>query len=120
VDDVVVRLPDGYCTPLAETPLSGGEAQRLGLARAIVHNPRVLIFDDATASLDTITEAAVEQAMATALPGRTRIVVTHRASTAARADLVVWLENGRIRAMAPHAALWREQGYRAVFTEDGA
>ncbi|GAB3138355.1 ABC transporter ATP-binding protein [Amycolatopsis stemonae] len=118
VDDVVVRLPHGYHTPLAETPLSGGEAQRLGLARAIVHNPRVLIFDDATASLDTITEAAVEQAMATALPGRTRIVVTHRASTAARADLVVWLEDGRIRATAPHEALWREPAYRAVFTED--
>jgi ATP-binding cassette subfamily B protein len=118
IADLVVRLPDGYHTPLTETPLSGGEAQRLGLARAIVHNPRVLILDDATASLDTITEAAFEAAVRTALPGRTRIVVTHRASTAARADLVVWLEDGRIRATAPHAALWREPGYRGVFTED--
>jgi ATP-binding cassette subfamily B protein len=118
VEEVVVRLPDGYRTPLAETPLSGGEAQRLGLARAIVHNPRVLIFDDATASLDTVTEAAVERALAGALPGRTRVVVTHRAGTAARADLVVWLEEGRIRAVAPHAALWQEPGYRGVFTED--
>ncbi|SFW49499.1 ABC transporter ATP-binding protein [Amycolatopsis australiensis] len=118
VDEVVVRLPDGYRTPLTETPLSGGEAQRLGLARAIVHNPRVLIFDDATASLDTVTEAAVERALSDALPGRTRVVVTHRAGTAARADLVVWLEDGRIRAVAPHAALWQEPGYRGVFTED--
>ncbi|GAA4542090.1 ABC transporter ATP-binding protein [Amycolatopsis samaneae] len=118
VDDVVVRLPRGYRTPLAETPLSGGERQRLGLARAIVPNPRVLILDDATASLDTVTELAVEDAMASALPGRTRIVVTHRASTASRADLVLWLEDGRIRAVAPHAALWREPGYRAVFTEE--
>ncbi|MGW5716320.1 ABC transporter ATP-binding protein [Amycolatopsis sp. NPDC003865] len=118
VDEVVVRLPDGYRTPLTETPLSGGEAQRLGLARAIVHSPRVLIFDDATASLDTVTEAAVERAVAGALPGRTRVVVTHRASTAARADLVVWLEEGRIRAVAPHAALWQESGYRSVFMED--
>ncbi|MEQ0561638.1 ABC transporter ATP-binding protein [Amycolatopsis sp. NEAU-NG30] len=118
VDDVVVRLPQGYRTPLTETPLSGGEAQRLGLARAIAHNPRVLVFDDATASLDTVTEAAVERALAGALPGRTRVVVTHRAGTAARADLVVWLEEGRIRAVAPHAALWREPGYRGVFTED--
>ncbi|MEU7783871.1 ABC transporter ATP-binding protein [Amycolatopsis sp. NPDC049159] len=118
VDEVVVRLPEGYRTPLTETPLSGGEAQRLGLARAIVHHPRVLIFDDATASLDTVTEAAVERALADALPGRTRVVVTHRAGTAARADLVVWLEEGRIRAVAPHAALWREPGYRGVFTED--
>ncbi|SDX18022.1 ATP-binding cassette, subfamily B [Amycolatopsis xylanica] len=118
VHDVVVRLPLGYHTPLTETPLSGGEAQRLGLARAIVHNPRVLILDDATASLDTVTEAAVEQAIESALPGRTRIVVTHRATTAARADLVAWLEDGRVRAVAPHRALMREPGYRAVFTED--
>ncbi|MFI5583773.1 ABC transporter ATP-binding protein [Amycolatopsis sp. NPDC051758] len=118
VDEVVVRLPDGYHTPLTETPLSGGEAQRLGLARALVHNPRVLIFDDATASLDTVTEAAVERALASVLPGRTRVVVTHRAGTAARADLVVWLEEGRIRAVAPHAALWQDPGYRGVFTED--
>jgi ATP-binding cassette, subfamily B, bacterial RamA/AmfB len=118
VHDVVVRLPDGYDTPLTETPLSGGEAQRLGLARAIVHNPRVLILDDATASLDTVTEAAVEEAIETALPGRTRVVVTRRATTAARADLVAWLENGRVRAVAPHASLWRDPGYRSVFTED--
>ena len=83
-----------------------------------MRNPRVLIFDDATASLDTVTEAAVERAVADALPGRTRVVVTHRAGTAARADLVVWLEEGRIRAVAPHVALWLEPGYRGVFTED--
>jgi ATP-binding cassette subfamily B protein len=118
VHDVVVRLPEGYETPLSETPLSGGEAQRIGLARALVHNPRVLILDDATASLDTVTEAAVETAIEGALPGRTRVVVTHRANTAARADLVLWLEEGQVRAVASHAALWREPGYRAVFTED--
>ena len=119
VHDVVVRLPEGYHTPLSETPLSGGEAQRLGLARAIVHNPKVLILDDATASLDTVTEAAVEHAIEAAVPGRTLVVVTHRANTASRANLVVWLESGRIRAVAPHSALWREPAYRGVFTEDG-
>jgi ATP-binding cassette subfamily B protein len=119
VHDVVVRLPEGYRTPLTDTPLSGGEAQRLGLARAIVHHPKVLIFDDATASLDTVTEAAVEDAIETALPGRTRVVVTHRASTAERADLVVWLEEGQVRAVSPHAALWCQPAYRGVFT-DGA
>jgi ATP-binding cassette subfamily B protein len=118
VHDVVVRLPEGYHTPLAETPLSGGEAQRLGLARAIVHNPKVLVLDDATASLDTITEAAVETAIETALPGRTRVVVTHRANTASRADLVAWLENSRVRAVAPHSVLWCDPAYRGVFTED--
>ncbi|HVW39859.1 MAG TPA: ABC transporter ATP-binding protein [Amycolatopsis sp.] len=113
VHDLIVRLPDGYDTPLAEAPLSGGEAQRVGLARALVRRPRVLILDDATASLDTVTESLVDGAI-TGL-GCTRIMVTHRPVTAARADLVLWLENGRIRAMAPHERLWRNPEYRAVF-----
>ncbi len=117
VDDLIVRLPNGYRTPLSETPLSGGEAQRIGLARAIAHAPRVLILDDATASLDTVTEAAVEEAIERTLPGRTRVVVTHRAATASRADTVVWLEDGRVRAVGTHAELWRDPAYRAVFTE---
>ncbi len=115
VHDVVVRLPEGYDTPMADTPLSGGEAQRLGLARAVVRDPQILVLDDATASLDTVTESTVERAMASALPGRTRIVVTHRAATARRADLVVWLEDGRVRAMATHTSLWDDTEYRAVF-----
>ncbi|WP_410656860.1 ABC transporter ATP-binding protein [Amycolatopsis sp. lyj-112] len=118
-DDLIVRLPNGYRTPLSETPLSGGEAQRIGLARAIAHAPRVLILDDATASLDTVTEADVETAIEQALPGRTRIVVTHRAATAARAHTVVWLDDGRVRAVGPHQVLWRQPAYRAVFTEGG-
>ncbi|ATE52978.1 ATP-binding cassette domain-containing protein [Actinosynnema pretiosum] len=115
VHDVVVRLPLGYATPLADTPLSGGEAQRLGLARAVVRDPEVLVLDDATASLDTVTEATVENALETALPGRTRIVVTHRAATAARADSVVWLEDGRVRGTGDHGRLWLDPDYRAVF-----
>lgn len=117
VHDLVVRLPGGYATPLEATPLSGGEAQRLGLARALARNPRVLVLDDATASLDTVTESRVEDAIAHALPGRTRVVVTHRAGTARRADTVVWVSGGTVRAVAPHDVLWSEPGYRAVFTE---
>ncbi|ANZ35159.1 ABC transporter [Lentzea guizhouensis] len=116
VHDVLVRLPQGYDTPVADAPLSGGEAQRIGLARAIVRDPEVLVLDDATASLDTVTEAKVDNALTTALPGRTRVVVTHRPATAARADMVVWLENGRVRATGTHAELWNDEGYRAVFT----
>jgi ATP-binding cassette subfamily B protein len=116
VHDVLIRLPQGYETPVADTPLSGGEAQRIGLARAIVRDPEVLVLDDATASLDTVTEAKVDAAMTTALPGRTRVVVTHRAATAARADLVVWLENGRVRGTGTHQELWDDEDYRAVFT----
>jgi ATP-binding cassette subfamily B protein len=116
VHDVVVRLPLAYDTLLADTPLSGGEAQRLGLARAIARDPDVLVLDDATASLDTVTESTVDRAIDLALPGRTKIVVTHRAATARRADLVVWLESGRVRGTGSHDALWLDPSYRAVFT----
>jgi ATP-binding cassette subfamily B protein len=112
VHDLLVRLPDGYRTALAATPLSGGEAQRVGLARALVRRPRVLILDDATASLDTVTEA---QVLASVPPDCTRVVVSHRASVAAGADLVVWLDGGRVRAVAPHDVLWADPGYRGVF-----
>nr|WP_245788129.1 ABC transporter ATP-binding protein [Amycolatopsis marina] len=117
VHDLVVRLPEGYDTPLADTPLSGGEAQRLGLARALARAPRVLALDEATGSLDTVTEARVEDAITGLLPGRTRFAVTHRATTARRADLVLWLDQGRVRALAPHLELWDDPRYRAVFTE---
>ena len=116
VHDALIRLPQGYETPLSDAPLSGGEAQRIGLARAIVRDPQVLVLDDATASLDTVTEAKVDKALTTALPGRTRVVVTHRPATAARADVVVWLENGRVRGTGTHAELWDDEDYRAVFT----
>ncbi len=116
VHDVLIRLPRGYGTPVADAPLSGGEAQRIGLARAIVRDPEVLVLDDATASLDTVTEAKVDNALTTALPGRTRVVVTHRPATAARADLVVWLDDGRVRATGTHRELWNDDDYRAVFT----
>jgi ATP-binding cassette subfamily B protein len=115
VDAFVAKLPDGYAASLAGTPLSGGEVQRLGLARALAHDARVLVLDDATSSLDTATEAQVVTALTTGMPGRTRLLVTHRRATAARADLVAWLDGGRIRAFGPHRALWTDPAYRAVF-----
>ena len=117
VDDAIVRLPHGYRTPLADAPMSGGEAQRVGLARALVRDPRVLVLDDATASLDTVTEERVTTAIRTSLPGRTRLVSTHRLNIAEQADLVVWLADGRLRALARHEELWQFADYRAVFTE---
>lgn len=116
-DAFIRRLPAGYDTPLAQTPLSGGEAQRLGIARALTQaqGGRVLVLDDATSSLDTATEVKVLSALAALGAGRTCVVVAHRATTAARADLVAWLEGGRLRALAPHAALWANPAYRAIF-----
>lgn len=114
-DGFVRRLAAGYATPIADAPFSGGEAQRLGLARAVARRSRLTIMDDATSSLDTVTEAQVADAIETALAGRTRLVVAHRASTAARADLVAWLEDGRIRRVDTHQVLWVDPAYRAVF-----
>ncbi|NEB06298.1 ABC transporter ATP-binding protein [Streptomyces sp. SID13726] len=114
-DDFVQRLPDGYDTLVADAPRSGGESQRLGLARAFAHGGRLLILDDALSSLDTVTEARVAEALVSGGAGGTRLLVAHRAATAARADAVAWLDGGRVRAVGPHAELWRSAEYRAVF-----
>ncbi|MGP9023017.1 ABC transporter ATP-binding protein [Streptomyces sp. BR1] len=115
-DAFIRRLPQGFDTALDDTTFSGGELQRLGLARAVAHGRRILVLDDAMSSLDTATEAKVAEALTEHLAGRTRLLVAHRATTAARADLVAWLDAGRIRACAPHDVLWAtETGYRAVF-----
>ncbi len=118
-DGFVRRLPLGYGTPLAAAPLSGGEYQRLGLARAFAHAGRLLIMDDATSSLDTATEHEVDRALRRSLRPGTRLLVAHRPSVADRADLVIWLETGRVRAVAPHRTLWRTAEYRSVFATDG-
>ncbi|MEK9518719.1 ABC transporter ATP-binding protein/permease [Streptomyces venezuelae] len=117
-DSFVRLLPQGYDTPVDDAPLSGGEAQRLGLARAFIGRSRLMILDDATSSLDTATERQVETALATPARAGTRLIVAHRVSTAARADLVVWLEAGRVRRAGPHRLLWEDPEYRAVFTAE--
>jgi ATP-binding cassette subfamily B protein len=113
-DDFVGKLPRGYDTPLTEVPMSGGEAQRLGLARAW-HGDRLLVLDDAMSSLDMVTEMKISRAILNGRPDRARLIVTHRATTAARADLVIWLDAGRIRAVGVHVDLWRDPAYREVF-----
>jgi ATP-binding cassette subfamily B protein len=116
-DDFIRRMPEGYRTKLADAPMSGGEMQRIGLARAFAHPGRVLVLDDVAASLDTVTEHHIRQVLTGALADRTRLIVAHRASTAAHADLVVWLVDGRVRRLAPHHELWSERAYREVFDE---
>jgi ATP-binding cassette subfamily B protein len=112
--DFVSRLPEGYFTSLRKAPMSGGERQRLGLARAWSAN-RLLVLDDATSSLDTATELQISRTLTEDRHRRTRLIVTHRSATAARADLVVWLDHGQVRAVAPHADLWQNSSYREVF-----
>src|SRR5580693_1960495 len=111
------RLPAGLDTPSAQAPMSGGEIQRIGLARAFAHadQARLLILDDAMSSLDTVTEMRVSRALTARLGHRTCLVIAHRAATAARADLVAWLDGGELRALRPHHELWQDPGYRCVF-----
>ncbi|MDH2424408.1 ABC transporter ATP-binding protein [Sphaerisporangium sp. TRM90804] len=121
-DPFIRKLPRAYDTAPDEAPMSGGERQRVGLARAFAHGGRLLVLDDATSSLDTVTEYQVARALTEELRDRTRLIVAHRATTAARADLVVWLDEGRVRGCGPHEVLWQDPGYRAVFqvAEPGA
>lgn len=111
------RLPLGYETPLDQAPMSGGEAQRIGLARAF-HAERLLVLDDSTSNLDAVTESRVLDALTAAEDSRsrTRLLITHREATAARADLVVWLDSGRIRAVGPHERLRADPNYRKAFS----
>ncbi len=116
--DFVARLPDGARTRIADLRVSGGELQRLGLARAACRSARVVVLDDATSSMDTVTEATVLDALVGSTSGRTRLLVAHRRTTAARADLVAWVQDGCVRAVDRHDTLMREPDYRAVFDVD--
>ncbi|MFI8458684.1 ATP-binding cassette domain-containing protein [Kitasatospora sp. NPDC085464] len=116
-DGFLRRLPFGWDTPLDELQLSGGELQRLGLARLLARPARVVVLDDATSGLDLATEYEVTEALDRATRGRTRLVVTHRAAVAARADLVAWLDAGRLRALAPHTTLLTHPDYRATLAD---
>lgn len=114
-DEFVRRLPEGYDNELDTSALAGGEVQRLGLARAFTGTGRLLVLDDATSSLDTVTEMRVSSVLTEHLKQTTRLIIAHRATTAAGADLVAWLENGALRALDTHQRLWNEPDYRAVF-----
>ncbi|WP_380284898.1 ATP-binding cassette domain-containing protein [Kitasatospora purpeofusca] len=113
-DGFLRRLPRGWDTPLDALRLSGGELQRLGLTRLLARPTRVVVLDDATSGLDLATEYQVGEALDRATRGRTRLVVAHREAAAARADLVAWLDDGHLRALAPHRTLLTDPDYRAT------
>ncbi|SFO13921.1 ABC-type multidrug transport system, ATPase and permease component [Pseudonocardia ammonioxydans] len=112
LDGLVASLPDGLGTVVGERGyrLSGGERQRLTVARVLLARPRVVVLDEATASLDTTSEAAVQAALAEALDGRTAIVIAHRLSTVRDADEILVLEHGRIVERGDHATLLARDG----------
>jgi ABC-type multidrug transport system fused ATPase/permease subunit len=106
-DDFIARLPDGYDTRIGERglTLSGGQRQRIAIARALIADPRILILDDATSSVDATTEREIKLALGEVMAGRTTLIIAHRLSTIALADEIVVLEDGCVLAHGRHEEL---------------
>lgn len=110
--DFIEKLPDGYDTIVGTGghSLSGGEKQRISIARAVLHNPKILILDEATASLDTETELQIQEALESLMKGRTTIAIAHRLSTLRNADYLVVMENGKVAESGTHDELLALEG----------
>jgi ATP-binding cassette subfamily B protein len=119
--DFIERLPHGYETLVGERglTLSGGQRQRIAIARALLADPRILILDDATSSVDARTEAAIRQGLREAMAGRTTFIVAHRMSTISLADEVVVMDGGRIVDRGTHEELLDRCPLYAEIAEHG-
>ncbi len=117
-DEFISKLTEGYDTLVGERgiTLSGGQRQRIAIARALLMNPRILILDDSTSSVDTHTEKLIQEALDKLMEGRTTFVIAHRLATIRRADLILVMADGRIVQRGRHAQLLQEGGlYREIY-----
>ena len=112
IHDMVASLPLGYATRVGEkgAQLSGGEKQRVAIARGLIRRPRVLLLDEATSALDTENERVVQVALDTARAGRTTILIAHRISTVVEADLIAVVKSGRVVELGTHRTLLGRKG----------
>jgi ATP-binding cassette subfamily B protein len=119
--DFIQSLPDGYDTPIGERglTLSGGQRQRIAIARALLADPRILILDDATSSVDASTEQQIKRALTEVMEGRTTFVIAHRLSTIALADEIAVLEAGRLLDHGTHAELLERSEFYGEIVEKG-
>jgi ATP-binding cassette subfamily B protein len=118
IHDVIISFPDGYDTLVGErgVTLSGGQKQRIAIARTLLKDPRILILDDATSSVDTETEAAIREALERLMQGRTSFVIAHRIQTVMTADLILVMEKGQIIQKGTHDMLVSQPGmYREIY-----
>jgi ATP-binding cassette subfamily B protein len=116
--DFIMEMSEGYDTVVGErgVTLSGGQRQRVAIARALLMDPRILILDDSTSSVDTQTERLIQQALDNLMIGRTTFVIAHRLSTVRRADLILVMDGGRIVERGTHSDLLAQGGlYRDIY-----
>ena len=120
--EFITELPDGYDTLVGERgySLSGGQRQRVALARAVLRDPRVLILDDATSSVDAATEQEIRAALETVMAGRTTVIIAHRPQTLRLADRVIFIDDGKVAAVGTHPELLATNSrYQQVLAEEG-
>ena len=110
--EFITRIPEGYAAPIGEAgmKLSGGEQQRLSIARALLKNAPILVLDEATSSLDTQSEALIQESLANLMEGRTSFIIAHRLSTVVRADKILVIKNGEILEIGTHETLLAKGG----------